>query len=112
MQENLARSDEMNTRGSCVGGGVGVVFTAGEERFTRPVCARRFDLASGNGADRITRRGRLATGVTVPYLEQGDPQAAAVLLLHVGRIVGLFRPPFARDATDAPCIRDGSARPW
>jgi pimeloyl-ACP methyl ester carboxylesterase len=82
MQENLARSDEMNTRGSCVGGGVGVVVTAGEERFTRPVCARRFDLASGNGADRITRRVRLATGVTVPYLEQGDPQAAAVLLLH------------------------------
>jgi len=34
------------------------------------------------GADRITRRVHLATGVTVPYLEQGDPQAAAVLLLH------------------------------
>lgn len=33
------------------------------------------------GADR-TRRVHLATGVTVPYLEQGDPQAAAVLLLH------------------------------
>ena len=26
-------------------------------------------------ADRITRRVRLATGVTVAYLEQGDPQA-------------------------------------
>lgn len=34
------------------------------------------------GTDRITRRVHLATGVTVPYLEQGDPQAAAVLLLH------------------------------
>ena len=34
------------------------------------------------GAGRITRRVLLATGVTVPYLEQGDPQAAAVLLLH------------------------------
>src|SRR5512132_982762 len=34
------------------------------------------------GADRITRRVRLATGVTVPYLEQGDPQPTAVLLLH------------------------------
>jgi pimeloyl-ACP methyl ester carboxylesterase len=34
------------------------------------------------GADRITRRVHLATGVTVPYLEQGDPQAATVLLLH------------------------------
>jgi pimeloyl-ACP methyl ester carboxylesterase len=34
------------------------------------------------GADRITRRVHLATGVTVPYLEQGDPQPAAVLLLH------------------------------
>jgi pimeloyl-ACP methyl ester carboxylesterase len=34
------------------------------------------------GADQITRRVHLATGVTVPYLEQGDPQAAAVLLLH------------------------------
>jgi pimeloyl-ACP methyl ester carboxylesterase len=34
------------------------------------------------GADRITRGVHLATGVTVPYLEQGDPQAAAVLLLH------------------------------
>ena len=34
------------------------------------------------GVDRITRRVQLATGVTVPYLEQGDPQAAAVLLLH------------------------------
>jgi pimeloyl-ACP methyl ester carboxylesterase len=34
------------------------------------------------GADRITRRVHLPTGVTVPYLEQGDPQAAAVLLLH------------------------------
>jgi pimeloyl-ACP methyl ester carboxylesterase len=34
------------------------------------------------GADRLTRRVRLATGVTVPYFEQGDPQAAAVLLLH------------------------------
>ena len=34
------------------------------------------------GPDRITRRVHLATGVTVPYLEQGDPQAAAVLLLH------------------------------
>ena len=34
------------------------------------------------GADRLTRRVHLATGVTVPYLEQGDPQAAAVLLLH------------------------------
>jgi pimeloyl-ACP methyl ester carboxylesterase len=34
------------------------------------------------GADRITRRVHLATGVTVPYLEQGDPQAAGVLLLH------------------------------
>ena len=34
------------------------------------------------GADRLTRRVRLATGVTVPYLEQGDRQAAAVLLLH------------------------------
>ncbi|HWI01921.1 MAG TPA: alpha/beta hydrolase, partial [Propionibacteriaceae bacterium] len=34
------------------------------------------------GADRITGRVRLATGVTVPYLEQGDPQSAAVLLLH------------------------------
>ena len=33
------------------------------------------------GADR-TRRVHLATGVTVPYLEQGDPQSAAVLLLH------------------------------
>ena len=33
------------------------------------------------GADR-TRRIHLATGVTVPYLEQGDPQGAAVLLLH------------------------------
>jgi pimeloyl-ACP methyl ester carboxylesterase len=33
-------------------------------------------------ADRITRRVRLATGVAVPYLEQGDPRAAAVLLLH------------------------------
>jgi pimeloyl-ACP methyl ester carboxylesterase len=32
--------------------------------------------------DRITRRVRLATGVTVPYLEQGDRHAAAVLLLH------------------------------
>jgi pimeloyl-ACP methyl ester carboxylesterase len=29
-----------------------------------------------------TRRVYLATGVTVPYLEQGDPEAAAVLLLH------------------------------
>jgi pimeloyl-ACP methyl ester carboxylesterase len=45
------------------------------------------------GPDRITRRVHLATGVTVPYLEQGDPQAAAVLLFaRVGRIVGLFRP--------------------
>jgi pimeloyl-ACP methyl ester carboxylesterase len=34
------------------------------------------------GADRLTRRVHLATGVTVPYLEQGDPEAAAVLLLH------------------------------
>jgi pimeloyl-ACP methyl ester carboxylesterase len=34
------------------------------------------------GADRITRRVHLATGVTVPYLEQGDPRAPAVLLLH------------------------------
>jgi pimeloyl-ACP methyl ester carboxylesterase len=34
------------------------------------------------GRDRITRRVRLATGVTVPYLEQGDPQPTAVLLLH------------------------------
>jgi pimeloyl-ACP methyl ester carboxylesterase len=34
------------------------------------------------GADRLTRRVHLATGVTLPYLEQGDPQAAAVLLLH------------------------------
>jgi pimeloyl-ACP methyl ester carboxylesterase len=34
------------------------------------------------GVDRITRRVHLASGVTVPYLEQGDPQAAAVLLLH------------------------------
>ena len=34
------------------------------------------------GADRLTRRVHLATGVTVPYFEQGDPQAAAVLLLH------------------------------
>jgi pimeloyl-ACP methyl ester carboxylesterase len=34
------------------------------------------------GADRITRGVHLATGVTVPYLEQGDPKAAAVLLLH------------------------------
>jgi hypothetical protein len=43
------------------------------------------------GADRITRRVHLATGVTIPYLEQGDPQAAAVLLFaRVGRIVGLF----------------------
>ena len=33
------------------------------------------------GADR-TRRVHLTTGVTVPYLEQGDPQSAAVLLLH------------------------------
>jgi pimeloyl-ACP methyl ester carboxylesterase len=33
-------------------------------------------------ADRITRRVHLASGVTVPCLEQGDPQAAAVLLLH------------------------------
>ncbi len=30
----------------------------------------------------MTRRVHLATGVTVPYLEQSDPQAAAVLLLH------------------------------
>ena len=34
------------------------------------------------GADWITRRVHIATGVTVPYLEQGDPQAMAVLLLH------------------------------
>jgi hypothetical protein len=34
------------------------------------------------GPDRITRRVHLATGVTVPYLEQGDPRAPAVLLLH------------------------------
>ena len=34
------------------------------------------------GADRISRRVQLATGVAVPYLEQGDPRAAAVLLLH------------------------------
>src|SRR4029450_4556393 len=34
------------------------------------------------GADRLIRRVHLATGVTVPYLEQGDPQAAAVWLLH------------------------------
>jgi pimeloyl-ACP methyl ester carboxylesterase len=34
------------------------------------------------GADPVTRRVQLATGVMVPYLEQGDPQAAAVLLLH------------------------------
>ena len=34
------------------------------------------------GADRITRRVHLATEVTVPYLEQGDPRSAAVLLLH------------------------------
>jgi len=34
------------------------------------------------GADRITRRVYLATGVTVPYIKQGDPDAAAVLLLH------------------------------
>ena len=34
------------------------------------------------GPDQITRRVHLATGVTVPYLEQGDPQARAVLLLH------------------------------
>ena len=34
------------------------------------------------GPDRITRRVHLATGVTVPYLEQGESQAAAVLLLH------------------------------
>ncbi len=33
-------------------------------------------------ADRITRRAHLATGVTVPYLEQGDPAGKAVLLLH------------------------------
>jgi pimeloyl-ACP methyl ester carboxylesterase len=30
----------------------------------------------------MTRRVHLATGITVPYLEQGDPQAVAVLLLH------------------------------
>jgi pimeloyl-ACP methyl ester carboxylesterase len=34
------------------------------------------------GPDRSTRRVHLATGVSVPYLEQGDPQAAAVSLLH------------------------------
>ena len=34
------------------------------------------------GADRITRRVHLATGVTVPYFEQGDRRATAVLLLH------------------------------
>jgi pimeloyl-ACP methyl ester carboxylesterase len=34
------------------------------------------------GADRITRRVHLATGVTVPYREQGDARATAVLLLH------------------------------
>jgi pimeloyl-ACP methyl ester carboxylesterase len=34
------------------------------------------------GADRLIRRVHLATGVTVSYLEQGDPQAVAVLLLH------------------------------
>ena len=33
------------------------------------------------GADR-TRRVHLATGVTLPYVEQGDPRARAVLLLH------------------------------
>ncbi|HEY9379514.1 MAG TPA: alpha/beta hydrolase [Jiangellaceae bacterium] len=32
--------------------------------------------------DRIIRKVRLATGVTVPYVEQGDPHAPAVLLLH------------------------------
>ncbi|HEY9377634.1 MAG TPA: alpha/beta fold hydrolase, partial [Jiangellaceae bacterium] len=32
--------------------------------------------------DRIIRKVRLATGVTVPYFEQGDPHAPAVLLLH------------------------------
>jgi pimeloyl-ACP methyl ester carboxylesterase len=30
----------------------------------------------------MTRRVHLGTGVTVPYLEQGDPRAPAVLLLH------------------------------
>jgi hypothetical protein len=57
---------------------------------------------------------RCLPGVTVlPYLEQGDPQAVAVLLLRGGGggIVGLFRPPVAGGATDAPRIRDGSARP-
>jgi pimeloyl-ACP methyl ester carboxylesterase len=34
------------------------------------------------GADRKTGRAHLAIGVTVPYLEQGDPRAPAVLLLH------------------------------
>ena len=34
------------------------------------------------GADRKTSRAHLATGVTVLYLEQGDPRAPAVLLLH------------------------------
>jgi pimeloyl-ACP methyl ester carboxylesterase len=34
------------------------------------------------GADRLIRRVHLATGVAVSYLEQGDPQAVAVLLLH------------------------------
>lgn len=34
------------------------------------------------GADRKTGRAHLATGVTVPYLEQGDPRAPAVVLLH------------------------------
>jgi pimeloyl-ACP methyl ester carboxylesterase len=32
--------------------------------------------------DRIAHRVHLATGVTVPYLEQGDPSGTAVLLLH------------------------------
>jgi pimeloyl-ACP methyl ester carboxylesterase len=33
-------------------------------------------------ADRLTRRVRLSTGITIPYLEQGDPARMPVLLLH------------------------------
>jgi pimeloyl-ACP methyl ester carboxylesterase len=33
-------------------------------------------------ADRLTRRVRLSTGITIPYLEQGDPTRTPVLLLH------------------------------
>jgi hypothetical protein len=48
-----------------------------------------------------------------PYLEQGDPQAAAVLLLHAWvESSACFDRLLQAGAADAPGVRDGSARPW